>query len=246
MTLGVADVGKATLAVGGSAGNSFDEAGPCGGLASLAAGSIFEIDGAPEWRMAPHEWVPPEPSASCGAGLVLEARPGLRWVFSALGPAGAGRSYVPAIRAVLRRLAPELQQAFAVSHGLGTQRQPPRTAIEAAWDRLETPVMLLRADMSAEAMNVAAEELLSARRLFMPPGPGHRLRAASPADRERLLQAAERIRGGLRKRARLVLTGRRRDVALPVELSLAGGTEGHRPGDQCGLLAVFGEIADRR
>ena len=178
-----------------------------------------------------------------GVGFVLQTFDTCSWVLSILAPPGEGQSYIPTINAFLRRLGRQLQEAFLISHGVGTPHQPGREVIESIWDRLDMPVMLLGSDLQPQAMNVAAEELTSTRRFFAPRAANGSLRAASNRDNDRLLDAAFSVRCGERKEAKLVLNGVRGAASLRVSIFATGSRSGDTAEDERDLVAVFGSCA---
>ncbi|MCB8837391.1 hypothetical protein [Aurantimonas sp. VKM B-3413] len=233
------DSQQAFIAVGSAVGMPvFAHTGHRG--RALAAGSTFSItDGALAEAGEPR--CPLSHDGRDGVGFVLQTFDTCSWVLSIMAPPGEGRSYIPTINAFLRRLGRQMQEAFLVSHGVGTRHQPDREVIEGTWDRLDMPVMLLGSELQPQAMNVAAEELATTRRFFAPRAANGSLRAASNRDNERLLEAAFQVRCGERKEARLTLNGVRGSAGLRVSIFATGSRSAETA--ERDLVAVFGTVA---
>lgn len=152
-----------------------------------------------------------------GVGVVLDWCGPWAWVLSIRAAAASKSIPVQAIAAQMRRIAGEMCQAFAVSHGF--LKEPyDSAALETIWDRLQTGVAMFGGGLRIIAANMAAEDALTSRRYFAPDVRGARLRAISSVDNDRLWSAAERVLSGESNHEFLSLDGLRERQPLPIAL----------------------------
>lgn len=170
---------------------------------------------------------------TAGAGLVLHDRAQQSWSLTIALPPERREAMMPAVLTLLRRFADDLVDAFLVSHATGSPDQPSRETIDAAWDAVRAPVMLLDRELNIEAANVAAEDLLHAARYFRTGQsetgkPAGRLALASRDDLQALEVAVGRLLAGRRTSARIALEGLRGSEPLAVTLRRAGSPDWRR------------------
>lgn len=157
-----------------------------------------------------------------GAGLVLMRRAPWMWVLTMGMPAELGERYVASVGLTFERFGNDIQRAFAISYGLGTQSQPSRETIEESWDRLPVAVALVDCDLNTRAANSAADDLFVSRRYFQPMARGRGLTAADPASRDLMIHNVNRVICGVSDRETFTLDGLRTAQPLPVVLRAIG------------------------
>ncbi|MBO0661938.1 hypothetical protein LQ948_05875 [Jiella sp. MQZ9-1] len=173
------------------------------------------------------------PAGVVGAGLVLHDCVQQSWVLTLCAADSLQHTLMPSIMIFLQRLAPDLLNAFTVSHAIGSPDQPSRTLIEHVWDQLPAPAMLLDAELSIGAMNVAAEALHQEARYFRPNFVKDHLRLANREDTYALEAGIGRLLHGRsansrRESTRIVLNGVGNQRPLKVELHRAGSSAWRR------------------
>ncbi|MCE7029017.1 hypothetical protein [Jiella avicenniae] len=184
----------------------------------LEAGTVFRFDELD--RLArPDLAVDGEPT---GAGLILHDCAQQSWFLTVCAPPQRSDEFLPPVLTLLNRLAGDLVPAFLVSHATGSPDQPSRPTIECVWDRIASPVLLLSRDMTIEAANVAAEELLHEARYFRRGLPNDRLALADRGDEMEIEAAMGRLLAHRRDTARVTLRGLRRARPLGLTLRRAG------------------------
>ena len=218
----------------------FGSAGPPAGMPDLVAGAVF--DSRQELRDAASP-----PPGTWTTGLVLHQSPSWRWLLIVESPDTPTERHATAIHTLLRRHADDLQRTFLVSHCLGTADEPDRAMIEASWDPLPFGIALLSDRRTILAANTAAEDMISTRRFFVPPGDTDALRPATMRDRRQLYRAVERVVGGDSDSEALKLQGLRHGAPLPITLLSCDHVNGITPpqnrtiGRLDRLIAVIGK-----
>ncbi|MCW7543100.1 hypothetical protein N7I30_04720 [Aurantimonas litoralis] len=216
----------------------FGETGPPPGTPKLIAGAVFDSRQIEPFGM-------PRSQTAWATGLVLHHGAPWTWLLLVESPDTPTERNATAIHTLLRRNADDLRRTFLVSHCLGTPDEPDRETIEASWDPLPFGIALLSDRRTILAANTAAEDMISTRRFFVPPGDTDALRPATMRDRRQLYRAVERVVGGDSDSEALGLHGLRHGAPLPVTLLPCG--PGNQP-PQTGtakrldrLIAVIGK-----
>ncbi|NDW06277.1 hypothetical protein [Jiella pacifica] len=208
----------------------------------LEAGTVFRLDELD--RLArPDLAVDCEPA---GAGLVLHDCVQQSWLLTVSAPPQRRDEFLPPVLTLLNRLADDLVPAFMVSHATGSPDQPSRPTIESVWDRVSSPVVLLTRDMTIEAANVAAEDLLHEARYFRRGLLNERLTLADRDDEVEIEAAMGRLLGHRRDAARVTLRGLRRARPLGLTLRRAGSPVWRQQfvpelADASHVLAIFSD-----
>ena len=215
----------------------FGETGPPG-APNLVAGAVFDSRQIEPFGMPPSH-------TTWATGLILHRSAPWTWVLLVESPDTPTERNATAIHTLLRRNADDLRRTFLVSHCLGTPDEPDRETIEASWDPLPFGIALLSDRRTILAANTAAEDMISTRRFFVPPGDTDALRPATMRDRRQLYRAVERVVGGDSDSEALGLHGLRHGAPLPVTLLPCGpGNEPPQTGTAKRLdrlIAVIGK-----
>ena len=208
----------------------------------LEAGTVFRLDELD--RLARPDLA--ADGETTGAGLVLHDCAQQSWLLTVVAPPQRRDEFLPPVLTLLNRLADDIVPAFLVSHASGSPDQPSRPTIENVWDRVPSPVMLLTRDMTIEAANVAAEDLLHEARYFRKGLLNDRLALADRDDEVAVEAAMDRLFGHPRDTARVTLRGLRRARSLGLTLRRAGSPVWRQQfvpelADASHVLAIFSE-----
>ncbi|MFD2238721.1 hypothetical protein [Aureimonas populi] len=156
-----------------------------------------------------------------GVRLVLHRGAGRLWSIVVRPPAGA-RGSLPSIAGMLTRLGPVLAGAFRTRHHIGTGAVPAREDIDIAWDALRHGTALLSRERRILAANVAAEDVLSSRAVFMPVGHHGRFRLRSASADDAFEKAMGRLLFGRGCRATVSCVDPARGEGVVINLATPG------------------------